>query len=158
MHLPHPLPKMQQLISWGVGRCLWPPQGHHVTHRKAKIMDLQPSFPSFPSSSPVPSAHSMASLDLFLILLKVFLSRVQPVTPKLVIIPSGRGFCPLKSSYFKSIHIFSSFSMEQQRFTTELALLATFCYVLSYLWLQNKMLLIFGSSGDEYVSNTSLAH
>lgn len=54
------------------------------------------SWISSPSSLhyTVPSAHSMASLDLFLILLKVFLSRVQPVIPKLVIIPSGRGFCP----------------------------------------------------------------
>jgi len=48
--------------------------------------------------------------------------------------------------------------MWQLWFTTELALLETFCNVLSFLLLQNKVFLILVSSGDGYVSNTSLMH
>lgn len=91
MHLPHPIPKVQQHISWCVGRCLWPPQGHPGTHRRAKIMNLQPIFPSL--HCPLCSVNGL--INPFLILLQVFPSRVLPVIPKLMVIPSGRSFPPL---------------------------------------------------------------
>lgn len=86
MHLPHPIPKVQQHISWCVERCLWPPQGHPVADRRAKTMDLQPIFPSLRCS-----LCSFSGLtNPFLILL---LSAA--VIPKLMVIPSSRGFPPL---------------------------------------------------------------
>lgn len=138
--------------GWEGAHGLWPPQGHPVTHRRGKIMDLQPILPSlhcplcsFNGLKPLP--HPPPCVPL------------QSATSNSQINGNSfwQGFFPF-SSYFKSSHIFPRSSMEQQWFTTELALLATFCYLLSYLWLQNKMLLILVSSGDQQVSNTSLTH
>lgn len=115
------------------------------------------SIPSSPHYT-VPSSHSMDSLLMALLHPPpgVFLQNAASNSQI-----NGNSFWQRFSPfrfYFKSFHIFPRSSMEQQRFTTGLAFLAAFCYILSYLWLQNKMLLILESSGDEYISNTSLTH
>lgn len=119
---------------------------------EAKSWISSPSSPHYT----VPSAHSMAPINP---------SYPPPGVPFQSATSNSQicgnsfwqRFSPF-SSYFKSFHISPRSSMEQQLFTTELALLATLCYVLSHLWLQNKMLLILVSSGDEHVSNASLMH
>lgn len=152
MHLPQPIPKVQQHISRCVGRCLWPPQGHPVTYRRGKITDLQLVF----SSLRCPLCSFNGLNKHFLIPLRIFPSRVLPVIPKLMVIPSGGGFPPLVPILRVTIFFpdlpWSSNSAPQ-------SLLCWQPFAMFYLICGYKTKCFsYLSSGGEYVSNASLMH
>lgn len=126
---------------------LWP-----AGEAEGEARDLQPILPSLhrpPCTLNGLSNPFFISSSSCCYPLECFLS-------KLLVTPSGMGFPPLLS-FFKVPVSFPDLPRSGYGSPQSLLCWQPFAMFYLFLLLQNKMLLILVSSGDGYVSNTSLA-